>query len=39
MALDNFRFIHAPHTGHVIKISQLSEPYYAARFAKARRLR
>jgi cell wall-associated NlpC family hydrolase len=38
MALDSDRFIHAPHTGDVIKISSLSEPYYAAQFAGARRI-
>jgi cell wall-associated NlpC family hydrolase len=32
------RFLHAPHTGDVIKYSSLSEPYYAQRFAGARRV-
>jgi len=30
-------FIHAPHTGDVVKYSSLSEPYYAARLFGARR--
>ena len=32
------QFLHAPHTGDVIKYSSLSEPYYAQRFAGARRV-
>lgn len=32
------QFIHAPHTGDVIKISSLSEPYYAGQFAGGRRV-
>ena len=31
------RFLQAPHTGDVVKISSLSEPYYASRFCGARR--
>jgi peptidoglycan DL-endopeptidase CwlO len=31
-------FIHAPHTGDVVKYSSLSEPYYAGRLRGARRL-
>jgi len=30
-------FIHAPHTGDVVKISSLYEPYYATQYAGARR--
>ena len=30
-------FVHSPHTGDVIKISSLSEPYYASQYAGARR--
>jgi cell wall-associated NlpC family hydrolase len=30
-------FVHAPHTGDVVKISSLSEPYYATQYAGARR--
>jgi cell wall-associated NlpC family hydrolase len=32
------RFLHAPHTGDVVKISSLSEPYYAGQFAGGRRV-
>jgi len=31
------RFVHAPHTGDVVKVSSLGEPYYAAEYAGARR--
>jgi cell wall-associated NlpC family hydrolase len=31
------QFIHAPHTGDVVKISNLSDPYYASRFLTGRR--
>jgi cell wall-associated NlpC family hydrolase len=31
------QFIHAPHTGDVVKISSLSDPYYASQFAGGRR--
>ena len=37
MYVGNGYFIHAPHTGDVIKISSLSEPYYASQYAGARR--
>lgn len=30
-------FIHAPHTGDVVKVSSLYEPYYATQYAGARR--
>jgi len=32
------QFIHAPHTGDVVKISSLSEPWYAATYVGARRI-
>jgi cell wall-associated NlpC family hydrolase len=32
------QFIHAPHTGDVVKISNLSEPWYAATYVGARRI-
>src|SRR5262249_51776718 len=32
------KFIHAPHTGDVVKISSLDEPWYANGFAGARRV-
>jgi peptidoglycan hydrolase-like protein with peptidoglycan-binding domain len=32
------RFIHAPHTGDVVRISSLSESWYAATYVGARRL-
>lgn len=32
------RFIHAPHTGDVVKISNLSDSYYQQHFAGARRV-
>jgi cell wall-associated NlpC family hydrolase len=31
-------FIHAPHTGDVVKISSLSDPWYAATYVGARRI-
>lgn len=31
------QFMHAPHTGDVVKISSLSEPYYASQFMGGRR--
>ncbi|MBO9534070.1 MAG: C40 family peptidase [Solirubrobacteraceae bacterium] len=37
MSLGGDRFIHAPHTGDVVKISRLSEPYYRQQFAGGRR--
>jgi hypothetical protein len=30
-------FVHAPHTGDVIKVSSLGDPYYAGQYAGARR--
>lgn len=35
--IGNGQFIHAPHTGDVIKISSLSEPYYRQQFFMGRR--
>jgi cell wall-associated NlpC family hydrolase len=32
------KFIHAPHTGDYVKISEMSESYYAARYVGARRV-
>ena len=32
------KFLHAPHTGDVVKISSLDEPYYAGQFAGGRRV-
>src|SRR5204862_8361576 len=32
------QFVHAPHTGSVVKISSLSESWYAATFVGARRI-
>jgi cell wall-associated NlpC family hydrolase len=32
------QFIHAPHTGDVVKISSLSESWYASSYVGARRL-
>jgi cell wall-associated NlpC family hydrolase len=37
MYLGNDQFIQAPHTGDVVKISSLDEPYYAGQFAGGRR--
>jgi NlpC/P60 family len=37
MSLGGDRFLHAPHTGDVVKISSLKEPYYAEQFTGARR--
>lgn len=34
----NGEFIHSPHTGDVVKISSLSDPWYAAGWVGARRL-
>jgi cell wall-associated NlpC family hydrolase len=33
MYIGNHMFVHAPHTGDVIKISSLDEPYYKEQFA------
>ena len=32
------QFIHAPHTGDVVKISSLTDSWYAASFVGARRI-
>jgi cell wall-associated NlpC family hydrolase len=32
------QFIHAPHTGDVVKVSSLSESWYAATYVGARRI-
>jgi cell wall-associated NlpC family hydrolase len=32
------QFIHAPHTGDVVKISSMSDSWYAATFVGARRI-
>jgi cell wall-associated NlpC family hydrolase len=37
MSLGGDRFIQAPHTGDVVKISSLKEPYYAQQFTGGRR--
>lgn len=36
--IGNGQFIHAPHTGDVVKISSLSEDYYASHYWGARRV-
>jgi len=36
--LNDGRFLHAPSTGDVIKVSSIDEPYYAGQFAGARRV-
>ena len=36
--LGNDRFLHAPHTGDVVKISSLDDTYYAGQFAGGRRM-
>lgn len=36
--IGNGEFIHAPHTGDVVKISSLSDPWYASTYVGARRL-
>lgn len=38
MYIGNNQFIHAPHTGDVIKISSLNDAYYAKQFAGGRRV-
>jgi cell wall-associated NlpC family hydrolase len=35
--MGNGKFIHAPHTGDVVKISSLNDPYYSSQFAGGRR--
>ena len=37
MSLGGDKFLHAPHTGDVVKVSSLDEPYYAQQFAGGRR--
>jgi cell wall-associated NlpC family hydrolase len=37
MYLGNHEFLHAPHTGDVVKVSSLDEPYYKQQFAGGRR--
>ena len=37
MSLGGDKFIHAPHTGDVVKISSLKESYYAGQFTGGRR--
>ena len=38
MYLGGGRFLEAPHTGDVVKVASLDEPYYAAQFAGGRRM-
>ena len=38
MYIGNDKFLHAPHTGDVVKISSLNESYYAQQFAGGRRV-
>jgi peptidoglycan DL-endopeptidase CwlO len=38
ISLGGDRFVHAPHTGDVVKISSISEPWYASRWVGAKRL-
>jgi cell wall-associated NlpC family hydrolase len=38
MYLGGGRFLQAPHTGDVVKVSSLDEPYYAEQFAGGRRM-
>src|SRR5581483_37357 len=38
MYIGGGQFIHAPHTGDVVKISSLSDPWYAATWVGARRV-
>jgi cell wall-associated NlpC family hydrolase len=38
MYIGDDKFLHAPHTGDVVKVSSLSEPYYAHQFAGGRRM-
>ena len=37
MYLGDQKFLHAPSTGDVVKVSSLDEPYYAGQFAGGRR--
>jgi cell wall-associated NlpC family hydrolase len=36
--IGNGQFVHAPHTGDVVKISSLDEAWYAATYVGARRI-
>lgn len=36
--LGNDQFLQAPHTGDVVKVSSLNDPYYAGQFAGGRRM-
>ena len=38
MYIGEHKFIHAPHTGDVVKVSSLDEPYYDGQFAGGRRM-
>jgi peptidoglycan DL-endopeptidase CwlO len=38
MYIGGGNFIHAPHTGDVVKISPLSDAYYVANWVGARRV-
>jgi cell wall-associated NlpC family hydrolase/murein DD-endopeptidase MepM/ murein hydrolase activator NlpD len=38
MYIGDHKFIHAPHTGDVVKVSSLDEPYYQEQFAGGRRI-
>lgn len=38
MYIGNNKFIQAPHTGDVVKISDLADPYYAKHYSTARRV-
>jgi hypothetical protein len=38
MSLGDDRFVHAPSTGDVVKISSLNEPFYGQQYAGARRI-
>jgi cell wall-associated NlpC family hydrolase len=38
MYIGDDKFLHAPHTGDVVKISSLNEPYYVQQWAGARRV-
>jgi len=38
MYIGGDQFIHAPHTGDVVKISSLNESWYASRYVGAKRV-
>ena len=38
MYIGGGQFIHAPHTGDVVKISSLFDPYYVSTWVGARRV-